>query len=157
SVTSPLRFPRRPAKLLRIGPGGGTGRRTGLKILCPERDVWVRIPPRALFSDLEFHGNLESLACCASACPLDELLPTSAPSEAASSRRRVTALHPFAARFPLPVRKRNNQQHQRNGDERSDRHQPRHSLLKKPAGHCRKPVSDEHSGLESYLMLPPQL
>ena len=30
--------------------GGGTGRRTGLKILGPARGVWVRFPPPALTS-----------------------------------------------------------------------------------------------------------
>src|SRR5262245_47244591 len=32
-------------------PGGETGRRTGLKILCPERDVRVRAPPRPITCD----------------------------------------------------------------------------------------------------------
>src|SRR6266852_5087293 len=30
------------------GPGWRNGRRWGLKIPCPEEDVWVRLPPRAL-------------------------------------------------------------------------------------------------------------
>ena len=30
--------------------GGETGRRTGLKILGPARDVWVRFPPPALIA-----------------------------------------------------------------------------------------------------------
>src|SRR5713101_4462168 len=29
------------------GPGWRNGRRWGLKIPCPEEDVWVRLPPRA--------------------------------------------------------------------------------------------------------------
>src|SRR6266700_3672904 len=31
----------------RVSRGGGTGRRTGLKILGPARGVWVRSPPPA--------------------------------------------------------------------------------------------------------------
>ena len=38
--------------------GGGTGRRTGLKILDRESDVWVRFPPPALaFARLASFGE----------------------------------------------------------------------------------------------------
>ncbi len=39
------------------GRGGGTGRRTGLKILGPARGVWVRHPPPALKYDAVFEGT----------------------------------------------------------------------------------------------------
>jgi hypothetical protein len=45
--------------------GGGTGRRWGLKIPCPVKDVWVRIPPGPVGSETVGSGVSSSLSCSA--------------------------------------------------------------------------------------------
>ena len=42
--------------------GGGTGRRTGLKILGPARGVWVQFPPSVLILK-DLHSHLDFVGC----------------------------------------------------------------------------------------------
>ena len=65
--------------------GGETGRRTGLKILRPERAVWVRSPPPALLRQ-----TLASLAAteCRHFTPYGALAPYARPSSNTASSSR---------------------------------------------------------------------